>query len=70
MIGRIVNDFLNPKPRLICICDEFKHSGVMEFAFERCANCNGWMSMERLVSRECVEWEIRRYDPNDPVLGI
>lgn len=50
IIKQIVEEFLHPKPYLICICGDFK-PGEKDKArcFTRCGSCNGWMSDERIV---------------------
>ena len=38
------------RPRMICICDDFRpHKHDQDMDFTRCANCGGWMSDERIV---------------------
>jgi hypothetical protein len=50
-IKDIIQKFLYPKLRLICICDNFIVGEHDEFAFIKCVNCGGWKSYERMVNR-------------------
>ena len=51
MVREVVRLLLRPKPRLICICNEFdlgERDPVVPDWF-KCKNCGGWMSRERMV---------------------
>lgn len=49
-IRLVVDEFLHPRPRPVCICGRFAPAERdPEFLFVRCANCAGWMSEERIA---------------------
>ena len=45
----IINSFLHPPPRLICICGNFEILEADDMCFYKCKNCGGWMSLKRIV---------------------
>jgi hypothetical protein len=41
------------KPRLICICGNFKAGRPdIAFCFIKCKNCGGWMSYKRIKTQK------------------
>jgi hypothetical protein len=48
-VKQIVEDFVRPKPRSICICDSPSPSIFDDMYWTRCINCNQWLSIERCV---------------------
>jgi hypothetical protein len=50
LIKQIVNDFLHPKPKSLCICDK---PDPLEFDvnyWAKCKNCGQVLSLERCVN--------------------
>lgn len=46
-IEDIIASFLNPKPRIVCICGDFRPmERDADYCWTKCA-CGGWMSDER-----------------------